>query len=140
MKRLVLLLVVVAVLGVALGSLARQGVFPRGRRTAAEAAPALPETTIAVAWEGGRLTPDRLRVPRNMRVTLTVTTTDSTFAGNLAIPDYGDDAPRVAIVPGSARSMTWVTDRPGDGFEITVAGHAVGRLDVLGEHLEEDRR
>lgn len=138
MKRIALLALVVLVAGFALGGLARRGVFPGGTRPPA-AAPALPETTIALAWDGAALAPGRLRVPRDVRLTLRVTSTAERFA-NLELPGYGADGLRVGVVPGAERALTFVTDRPGEGFELVLGGRPVGRLDVTGEHLEEDRR
>jgi hypothetical protein len=139
MKRFLFLALVIALVGLCLGGLARRGAFPRTRASdLAEAAPA--ETTIALTWDGGGLVPARLRVARDTRVTFVVATTDTTYAGNLTIPDYGTAAPWVPVVPGSVRRVSFVTARPGDGFAITVGGRPAGRLDVTGEHLEDNRR
>lgn len=138
MKRLVLLALAVAILGLALGGLARRGVLP-GRERPPAAAVTLPETTITVAWDGATLAPERLRVPRDTWLTLSVRSSAPRFA-YLEIPGYGPRGPSVPVVPGSERAIRFVTDRPGDGFALLLDGRPVGRLDVTGEHLEEDRR
>lgn len=139
MIRMTVLAVAVVVVGLVLGALARSGVFPSVRSAAIE--PAAPhDTTIALTWDGARLVPERLRVPRDFAVTLVVRSTASEFGGHLAIPDYGAEAPFIALVPGATRDGRFVTRRPGDGFLIAVGGKPAGRLDVLGEHLEEERR
>lgn len=139
MIRMGVLAVAVVVVGLVLGALARGGVFPSMRPGALE--PAVPhDTTIALTWDGAHLVPDRLRVPRDFAVTFTVHSTAAEFDGHLAIPDYGADAPFIVLVPGATRDGRFVTRRPGEGFVIMVGGKPAGRLDVLGEHLEEDRR
>jgi hypothetical protein len=139
MKRIVVLAALVLGISIVLGGLARQGVFPVAR-SGVVAEPVRPETTLVAVWDGRALRPDRMRVPRGTRVTVRVTSTSHEFGGNLAIPGYGFDGPRIPLVPGAERSATFVTDRPGDGFEITIGGVPAGRFDVTGEHLEEDRR
>lgn len=138
MIRIAVLAIAVLLAGLALGGLARRGVLPGGAGPRPVAV-AVPETTIAVTWSGETLDPDRLRVPRDVRLTLRVTSSASRFA-NLELPGYGADGLRVGVVPGSERTLTFVTDRPGEGFEMVLGGRPVGRLDVTGDHLEEDRR
>jgi hypothetical protein len=113
--------------------------FPGFAPTTRPAA-AVRDTALTLAWDGRALSPERLRIPRGMSVTLNVASTSSTYDGHLAIPSYGPGAPFVPLVPSSSRGGTFVTARPGEGFAIEVDGKAVGRLDVLGEHLEEDRQ
>jgi hypothetical protein len=137
--RMIMLAVAVVVVGLVLGALARSGVFPSVRSATNE--PVAPhDTTIALTWDGAHLVPERLRVPRDFAITLVVRSTAAEFGGHLVIPDYGAEAPFIALVPGATRDGRFVTRRPGDGFEIMVGGKPAGRLDVLGEHLEEERR
>ena len=138
MSRLAVLGAAVLVAGLLLGSYARHGVFPR--RHDAPASASYPETTVTLVWHAGRLDPGRIRVPRGRRLTLDVETRDDTSPGRLGVPGYGMTSPSIPIVPGERRSASFATDRPGDGFEITVRGIPSGRLDVTGEHLEEEHR
>ena len=137
MSRLLFVALGVAVAAVALGSLARQGVFPEAREVQAVAA--VPETTITVLWCHEVLNPSRIRVPKDHLVTLVVETSAAESPGALAIPGYGSVLEPITIEPGEKRSATFVTSLPGEGFEIYVGEENAGRFDVTGDHVTGDR-
>ena len=137
MRRLVLIAVLVIITGVALGGLARQGVFPEPK--SGEAVAAYPETTITLLWCHELLSPNRIRVPKDCQVTFIVETTASESPGELRIPGYGEQFEAIRIEPGEKRRTAFRTRLPGDGFEIYVGEKVAGRLDVTGDHVQEDR-
>jgi hypothetical protein len=129
------LLGVIVVAALALALFAR---LPHG----APAAPAAPaprhEWALALAWRDGALHPQTAAVPKDYHVHLTVTnaspdTLDLTLAGY-------EDRVHVRVAPDSVWRGTFLADRPGEAFAWRAGGRMVGRLAVIGSHLEEGHR
>lgn len=134
-RRYALLAALLVVAALALSIVARQP-----HRVPAADAPraAIPVARLTLTWQGGRLDPEHVSVPKGDRVELTVVNHDSAPVA-LTLGGYQDRV-RIDAAAGAQWSGSFVADLPGDDFAFLHDGQPVGTLRVTGSHLEEGHR
>jgi hypothetical protein len=137
MRPYIWLLVIVVIVGAALGTMARSP--RRVTRTMPEAPGIRPRSAILLEIRGRSIAPDLVRVAKGSRVALEVVNAGPDTA-HLALPGYDDRVPRITLAPGGSWSGSFLADRPGDDFAWTLNGEPAARLDVEGSHLVEGHR
>ena len=95
------------------------------------------DLTLTLTKQG--ITPENSSVPKDHRVRLTIVNRRRDRVG-LALHGYQDKLMIGWIEPDSTWRGEFLADRPGEGFAWMLEGEPVGKLAVLGSHLEEGRR
>lgn len=94
---------------------------------------------LAVEVRDGALEPGHVRVQRGERVRLTVRNAGSAPA-RVSLTGYAERVSAGAIAPGTAWTVEFEADLPGEDFAWLVDGRPAGRFDVTGSHLVEGHR
>lgn len=112
------------------------------RRTPAARAVAavpVPVRVLEVEVRGGAIAPDPTQVRKGERVRLMVRNTDPASV-RVELAGYQDRVAVAAIAPGSAWTVDFDADLPGEDFAWMVDGRPAGRFGVAGSHLVEGHR
>jgi len=102
-------------------------------------APAAPVAALALAIEGGRVTPATTSVPVGTVVSLTIENRGARTV-TVTLAGYDDRLAIGALAPRGRWTGRFVADRPGDDFTWSVDGAPAGRFAVTGSHLVEGHR
>jgi hypothetical protein len=124
------------VLGVALMLVARTVHMPA---PAAPKVAEIPSVDLALTLTKQGLSPENSSVPKDHRVRLTIVNRRRDRVG-LALHGYQDRLMIGWIEPDSTWRGEFFADRPGEGFAWELEGEPVGKLSVLGSHLEDGHR
>ena len=136
MKRPYLLLATgVVVLALALTVLGR----PRRSESLRPAAIAAPMVELTITIGPARISPAVASVPKGHLVRLRVEHR-GTATVRLALAGYEDRLDLPDLEPGTARTVEFLADRPGEDFAWLLDGQPAGRLTVTGSHLVEGHR
>ena len=114
------------------------GRLPRPRAEAPEPVAAAPRTALELVIDGERMLPVLTQVEKGHRVDLEVVNRGNAEA-RLTLTGY-DDRVDLRVGAGARTGVSFLADRPGDGFAWHVDGEPAGRFVVTGSHLVEGHR
>jgi hypothetical protein len=135
-KRYLMLFGSALVFGLALMLVARTVHMPA---PAAPKVAEIPSVGLTLTLTSQGITPENSSVPKDHRVRLTIVNRRRDRVG-LALHGYQDRLMIGWIEPDSTWRGEFFADRPGEGFAWELEGEPVGKLSVLGSHLEDGHR
>ena len=136
MRRYLVLFGSALVLGLVLMLVARTVHAPA---PAVTRAPEIPTVDLELTLTSQGITPENSSVPKDHRVRLAIVNHRRDRVG-LSLHGYQDRLMIGWIDPDSTWRGEFLADRPGEGFAWMLEGEPVGKLAVVGSHLEEGHR
>jgi hypothetical protein len=98
-----------------------------------------PEVALQVEITADGVKPERVSVPKDHRVRLTISR-PSGRPVTVGLAGYRDRISLDSLAAGETRVLEFVADRPGEDFTWLINGQPSGRFVVTGSHLVGDHR